>query len=76
MQQIRLILQMHSRGEKIRAISRQLNLDRNTVRSYLRRCVSHNPDVDTLLGLSDEALSQIAYEPAMEKKKEMTGQST
>lgn len=69
MQQIRLILQMHSRGEKIRAISRQLNLDRNTVRSYLRRCVSHNPDVDTLLGLSDEALSQIAYEPAMEKKK-------
>ncbi|MCB9282930.1 MAG: IS21 family transposase [Lewinellaceae bacterium] len=69
MQQIRLILQLHSRGEKIRAISRQINLDRNTVRAYLRRCLLHNSDVDALLGLSDEALGQIAYEPAIEKKK-------
>lgn len=71
MQQIRLILQAHGRGQKIRAISRQVGLDRNTIRSYLRRCLAHSADVEALLSLSDEGLSQIAYEaPAGEKKKE------
>lgn len=67
MQQIRLILQAHSRGEKIRAIARGTGLDRNTVRAYLRRCLAHEPDPLVLLALSDEELSVIAYEAAEEK---------
>ena len=67
MQQIRMILQAHSRGQKIRAIARTVGLDRNTVRTYLRRCLAHEADTQALLLLSDEALSGIAYEPIAEK---------
>ena len=67
MQQIRLILQAHERGEKIRAISRHTGLDRNTIRTYLRRCLAQDTDLQTLLSLSDEALGQIVYEAPVAK---------
>lgn len=67
MQQIRLALQAHSQGKKIREIARAVHLDRNTVRAYLRRCLRHEEDSKTLLSLSDEALSAIAYTPPAEK---------
>jgi hypothetical protein len=64
MQQIRLILQAHSQGQKIRAIARQMELSRNTVKDYLRRCLAFEADVRVLLSMSDEELSNIAYQQA------------
>lgn len=61
MQQIRLILQAHSKEQKIRAIASQLSISRNTVKEYLGRCLDYEPDVKVLLSLNDEELSGIAY---------------
>lgn len=61
MNQIRLILQLHAKGHKVRAITRQLGMSRNTVRDYLRRCLDFEPNAQVLLALSEEELSAIAY---------------
>jgi transposase len=65
MQQIRMLLQAYGRGQKIRALSRQLKISRNTVKDYLRRCLAYESDVEVLLSLSDEELSSIAYGQAV-----------
>lgn len=61
MSQIRLLLQAHAQGQKIRAMARQLDLSRNTIKEYLRRCLAFEPDVAVLLSMSDDELASIAY---------------
>jgi transposase len=53
---IKQLLRMHQQGCKIKAISRQLGVSRNTVRNYLNRVEDSNWSVDELLALDDPVL--------------------
>ncbi|MCP4265600.1 MAG: IS21 family transposase [Candidatus Brocadiaceae bacterium] len=61
MDQVRMIIKNYESTQSIKATARQLNLSKNTVRDYLRRCKKHNDDVSSLLELDDDQLRLIIY---------------
>ncbi len=63
MQQIRNILQQKANGLSIRAIVRNCNFSRNTIRGYLRLIERSSYSLSESLNLSDEALAELIFEP-------------
>ena len=56
MSKIKQLLQMHRQGMSNRAISRELELDKETVNSYIRKFKSNGFDIEELLLLEDPVL--------------------
>jgi transposase len=65
MQQIRGIIQLLEKGYSLRAISAQIGLSRQPVTFYAARIKKAPYSFEELRCLSDEALSQIVYPPAV-----------
>ena len=63
MHQVRLIIQLHGKGQGKRAIARHLSMSRNTVRRYLDRIEQSGYSLDELEALDDAAL-RLVCEPA------------
>lgn len=56
MSQIKQLLQLYYRGEKIKKISRILDMSKNTVKAYQEKIDRHHLDINELLMLEDNEL--------------------
>ncbi len=63
MQQIRMMLQQLQKGISHRRIAGSLNISRNTVKHYVDRFLASSFSFQELLGLEDDALSALVYQP-------------
>ena len=56
MSKIKQLLRLHKDGVSKRKISRDLQLNRETVKSYLDKLTVHGFDIDELLSLDDSVV--------------------
>ena len=56
---IKQLLRMHQRGKPIKSIARDLQISKNTVKSYLRRIQTSNVPIASLLALEDPELKSV-----------------
>ena len=61
MSQIKQILQLHQQGMPIKAIARNINVSRNTIRSVLQKIVEGHLSITELLALEDPVLETRLY---------------
>lgn len=61
MSQIKQILLLHQQGTPIKAIARNINVSRNTVRTILQKIVEGKWDISELLNLEDPVLETRLY---------------
>lgn len=54
---IKQVLRLHQQGRKIKSISRDLGISRNTVKSYLNKLAASDKSLDTLLAMDDPELA-------------------
>jgi len=61
MSQVKQILQLHKQGYKIKPISKNLSISKNTVKSYLEKYRSSKLSLDTLLKMEDHDLEKVFH---------------
>lgn len=61
MSQVKQILQLHKQGHGNKTIARNLNISKNTVKSYLVKYRSSKLSLDTLLKMEDHSLERIFH---------------
>jgi transposase len=68
MHQVRIIFQMKKADNSIRHISKLTGICRKTIREYLFRLQSIGTDLETALKLTDEELSNLIYNPRVDRR--------
>ena len=61
MEQIKQLLLTYQTTASIKATASRLQVSKNTVRHYLRRAETHDPDLEQVLALSDDELRRVLY---------------
>ncbi len=59
MEQIKQLLLTYQTTASIKATASRLQVSKNTVRHYLRRAETHDPDLEQVLALSDDELRRV-----------------
>jgi len=61
MSQIKQLLRLHTEGYKIKTISRELGLSKNTVKIYLNKYMASKLSIEALLSIEDPVLEKVFH---------------